>query len=82
MLISAALLALAQSVYGQSASGVVAASTSTFGSPTASSTRAAATWKISVGIDHKFTPDVTQALIGDLIEFDFMPLNHSVVRAE
>jgi plastocyanin len=82
--ISAALLALAQSIYGQTTTALVATTTSTFDSPatTASSSRPAATFKISVGIDHKFTPDITQALIGDLIEFDFMPLNHSVVRAE
>lgn len=77
LLSSVALLALAQSVYGQG-------TTTTFGSSTgtASTVRAVATYKISVGIDHKFSPDITQALIGDLIEFDFMPLNHSVVRAE
>ncbi|KAF2489414.1 hypothetical protein BU16DRAFT_421240, partial [Lophium mytilinum] len=32
--------------------------------------------------DHKFRPDVTQANVGDIIEFDFFPPNHSVVRAE
>jgi plastocyanin len=31
---------------------------------------------------HTFIPDVTQANVGDIIEFDFYPLNHSVVRAE
>lgn len=85
MLVSAALLALAQSVYGQTSSAFNAATaTSTFSQPsgTSSSVRSTATYKISVGIDHKFSPDITQALVGDLIEFDFMPLNHSVVRAE
>lgn len=37
---------------------------------------------ISVGIDHKFKPEVTQAEIGDVIDFQFFPPNHSVVRAE
>ncbi|TID20176.1 hypothetical protein E6O75_ATG07636 [Venturia nashicola] len=85
MLVSAALLALAQSVYGQTSSTFVAAtttSTSSQSSRTTSSVRPAETYKISVGVDHKFSPDITQALVGDLIEFDFMPLNHSVVRAE
>ena len=31
---------------------------------------------------HTFIPDVTLANVGDTIEFDFYPLNHSVVRAE
>lgn len=85
MLVFAALLALAQSVSGQISSSFVAATTtSTINRPsgTSLSVRPAATYKISVGIDHKFSPDITQALVGDLIEFDFMPLNHSVVRAE
>lgn len=84
MLVYAALLALAQSVYGQTSSAFVAATTSTFSQPseTSSTIRPAATYKISVGIDHKLSPDITQALVGDLIEFDFMPLNHSVVGAE
>lgn len=32
--------------------------------------------------DHKFEPDVTQALVGDFVKFQFYPNNHSVVRAE
>jgi plastocyanin len=80
MLIFAALFVLAHTVYGQTTATAVAASTLTSGSPTASST--ATTWKISVGNDFKFQPDVTQASVGDIIEFDFMPPNHSVVRAE
>ncbi|PVH96339.1 hypothetical protein DM02DRAFT_731289 [Periconia macrospinosa] len=51
-------------------------------SPTASSSSAARTHTISVGIDHKFKPEVTQTEPGDLIEFAFFPPNHSVVRAE
>lgn len=31
--------------------------------------------------DHTFVPDVTQAEVGDFIEFRFHPTNHSVVRA-
>ncbi|KAF2710145.1 hypothetical protein K504DRAFT_342636, partial [Pleomassaria siparia CBS 279.74] len=41
------------------------------------------THTISVGNgDHKFRPEITQAEIGDTIEFQFFPANHSVVRAE
>lgn len=85
MLVSVALFALAQSVSGQTSSSFVGtATTSKLSQPsgTSSSVRPAATYKISVGTDHKFSPDITQALVGDLIRFDFMPLNHSVVRAE
>lgn len=31
--------------------------------------------------DHVFEPDVTQAEVGDYVEFRFYPTNHSVVRA-
>jgi hypothetical protein len=31
---------------------------------------------------HTFKPDVTLANVGDVIEFDFFPTNHSVIRAE
>ncbi|KAF2877496.1 hypothetical protein BDV95DRAFT_535117 [Massariosphaeria phaeospora] len=52
-------------------------------SPTPTSTAPAQTHTIQVGNgDHKFKPDVTQAEIGDIIEFNFYPQNHSVVRAE
>lgn len=51
-------------------------------SPSATSSAPAQTHTISVGIDHKFKPDVTQAEIGDIINFQFFPPNHSVVRAE
>lgn len=51
-------------------------------SPSATSSALAQTHTISVGIDHKFKPEVTQAEAGDLIEFLFFPPNHSVVRAE
>jgi hypothetical protein len=30
---------------------------------------------------HTFIPDVTQAEVGDFVEFQFYPTNHSVVRA-
>ncbi|KAF2791343.1 hypothetical protein K505DRAFT_225615, partial [Melanomma pulvis-pyrius CBS 109.77] len=47
------------------------------------SSAAAQTHTITVGNgDHKFRPDVTLADIGDVIEFQFFPPNHSVVRAE
>lgn len=35
-------------------------------SPQATSSASAQTWTISVGIDHKFKPDVTQAQTGDV----------------
>ncbi|KAH7046670.1 hypothetical protein B0J12DRAFT_135285 [Macrophomina phaseolina] len=59
------------------------------GSPTAAqsasstSSPAVTTHTVLVGkADHKFEPDVTQALVGDMIKFQFYPKNHSVVRAE
>ncbi|EON67878.1 hypothetical protein W97_07375 [Coniosporium apollinis CBS 100218] len=55
-------------------SGVTAAS--------ATASSAAQTYTISVGIDHKYRPDVIQASAGDSVEFRFYPRNHSVVRAE
>ncbi|KAF2421189.1 hypothetical protein EJ08DRAFT_518941 [Tothia fuscella] len=42
----------------------------------------AQTYVVKVGINHQFQPEVIQALPGDTVKFDFMPLNHSVVRAE
>ncbi|KAF2146015.1 uncharacterized protein K452DRAFT_315280 [Aplosporella prunicola CBS 121167] len=32
--------------------------------------------------DHKVQPDVVQAAVGDMVQFNFYPANHSVVRAE
>ncbi|KAJ4291797.1 hypothetical protein N0V90_009692 [Kalmusia sp. IMI 367209] len=47
------------------------------------SSSAAQTFTVQVGNgDHKFKPDVIQAAIGDVVEFDFYPQNHSVARAE
>lgn len=41
------------------------------------------THTVRVGLlDHKIRPETTNAAIGDIIEFDFYPLNHSVVRSE
>ncbi|OAG03953.1 uncharacterized protein CC84DRAFT_1149715, partial [Paraphaeosphaeria sporulosa] len=41
------------------------------------------TYTVQVGNgDHKFKPDVIQAEVGDIVEFDFYPVNHSVIRAE
>ena len=41
------------------------------------------THTIQVGLlDHKMRPETTEAAVGDFVEFDFYPLNHSVVRAE
>jgi plastocyanin len=35
-----------------------------------------------VGNSNSFQPDTIKARVGDVVKFDFMPLNHSVVRAE
>lgn len=52
-------------------------------SGTATSSSAATTWTVSVGEgSNVFKPNVVQANIGDIIEFDFYPANHSVCRAE
>lgn len=41
------------------------------------------THTVEVGLlDHKMRPETTEAAVGDFIEFDFYPLNHSIVRAE
>lgn len=74
-MISAALLALAHFTFGQQ-------SAATSSTPTASTSSAVATYTISVGTNNQFQPDIVQTNVGDIIEFDFMPLNHSVVRAE
>jgi plastocyanin len=50
--------------------------------PTATASQPAQTHTISVGIDHKFKPEVILADVGDNIDFQFFPPNHSVVRAE
>ncbi|KAH7382595.1 hypothetical protein DE146DRAFT_760433 [Phaeosphaeria sp. MPI-PUGE-AT-0046c] len=56
-------------------------STSTIASSTISAP--AQTHTIQVGLaDHKFKPEVTEANVGDTVEFRFYPTNHSVVRAE
>ena len=51
--------------------------------PPSTTTRAAAsTFTVEVGKgDHAFRPDVIQAKMGDSVQFNFNPLNHSVVRA-
>ena len=50
---------------------------------TATASAAATTWTVKVGQgDHTFKPNILQADVGDIIEFDFFPPNHSVVRAE
>jgi plastocyanin len=52
-------------------------------SPSATTSSVQQTHTIAVGDGgNKFTPTITQAAVGDLIEFDFYPTNHSVVRAE
>jgi plastocyanin len=52
-------------------------------SATGTSTAAAATHTVEVGKGgHFFIPDVVQVNAGDIVQFDFFPTNHSVVRAE
>ncbi|KAF2824277.1 hypothetical protein CC86DRAFT_408377 [Ophiobolus disseminans] len=52
------------------------------GSSSLTSSALAQTHTIQVGLaDHKFKPDVTNAAVGDIVEFRFYPANHSVVRA-
>jgi len=57
---------------------------SSTGYPSATSTsKAAATHTVSVGDGgFLFSPNTTYANVGDVIQFDFYPTNHSVVRAE
>ena len=51
------------------------------GTTTASST--ATTWTVNVGVgSYAFNPNIAQANVGDVIQFDFYPENHSVTRAE
>ncbi|KAL2064767.1 hypothetical protein VTL71DRAFT_3906 [Oculimacula yallundae] len=54
-------------------------------SPSRSSTSSApaATHSVNVGaVLHQFTPASLTAKVGDIVEFRFYPLNHSVARAE
>lgn len=74
--VSLALLVLAQ------LNSVIAQGIATIGNSPSSTTRAAATIEVSVGLGNQFQPDVVQAVPGTVIKFIFMPLNHSVVRAE
>jgi plastocyanin len=57
---------------------------SSTGYPSATSTsKAAATHTVSVGDGgFFFSPNTTYANVGDVVQFDFYPTNHSVVRAE
>lgn len=72
---------------GTSTTATTAASSSpsptTLQSSTKTSSSATQTHTIQVGLlDHKMRPETTEAAVGDIIEFDFYPLNHSIVRAE
>ncbi|KAK7554681.1 hypothetical protein IWX47DRAFT_907143 [Phyllosticta citricarpa] len=69
------------SVTRSSASGQVVSVTRA-GAPSVTNS-AVTTHTILVGkLDHKFEPDVVQAPVGDIIQFQFYPVNHSIVRAE
>ncbi|KAI7789004.1 hypothetical protein LA080_005108 [Diaporthe eres] len=85
--IFAGLTAFATVVSAQSTEDSDSATSSTPASRTASatssSTSAANTIDVSVGAEgYKFTPQVTNASVGDIIRFRFYPTGHSVVRAE
>ncbi|EPE29278.1 Cupredoxin [Glarea lozoyensis ATCC 20868] len=50
---------------------------------TYSSSKPVTTTKVAVGANgHVFTPEVITAAVGDIIEFQFYPLNHSVARSD
>lgn len=52
------------------------------GASSSSTPAAVATFTVEVGKGgHAFRPDVVQAGVGDIVTFNFYPLNHSVVRA-
>lgn len=77
--VPATLTALVPRATSGSASGSASSSPS---SSSESSSSAAATYTVSVGrANHQFDPDVIQANVGDIVEFDFYPTNHSVIRA-
>ncbi|KAJ8117392.1 hypothetical protein OPT61_g1389 [Boeremia exigua] len=63
---------------------VVQGSSTSFQSPTTpTSGSTPQTHTIQVGLaDHKMRPETTKAAVGDIIEFNFYPVNHSIVRAE
>jgi plastocyanin len=58
-------------------------STQLTSTPSTVSSELAATFTVKVGEGgFIFRPDVVIANVGDYVEFDFYPQNHSVVRAE
>jgi plastocyanin len=61
---------------------LAAAQSSTSSQSSSTTTKAAATYTVTVGNGHQFRPDVIQGRVGDIVKFEFVPLNHSVVRAE
>lgn len=80
---------LAQDASPADSSTTTAATASSSPSPTSlppsnsASSSASQTHTIQVGLlDHKIRPETTEAAIGDIVEFNFYPLNHSIVRAE
>ncbi|KAF2113463.1 hypothetical protein BDV96DRAFT_689015 [Lophiotrema nucula] len=81
-----ALLSLSAVGYGQTAERVSTTATTTARPSTTATTTSPASAKthtVQVGKgDHTFKPDVTKADVGDIVEFQFFPANHSVVRAE
>ncbi|KAL2351036.1 hypothetical protein BJ546DRAFT_954474 [Cryomyces antarcticus] len=87
---SAALFAfvgLAQVRLVASAQATSASPSSSFWTATATATAttssAVQTHTITVGKgDNKFVPDVVLANVGDIIQYQFFPPNHSVARAE
>lgn len=58
-------------------------SPTTLQSSIATNSAGSQTHTIQVGLlDHKMRPETTEAAVGEIIEFNFYPLNHSIVRAE
>ncbi|KAK4968189.1 hypothetical protein LTR66_011830 [Elasticomyces elasticus] len=65
------------------ASSQTTSSSGSLGTATATTSSAVQTHTITVAKgDHKYVPDVVQAKVGDIIQFQFFPQNHSVARAE
>lgn len=73
--------ASAQSSYTSAASSAQQ-SRSLADAVTSTSTAPSTTYTVTVGrIPFAFAPDTIIANVGDVVEWDFYPLNHSVVRA-
>ncbi|KAK4915856.1 hypothetical protein LTR28_013499, partial [Elasticomyces elasticus] len=81
---TAALFAVVGLIQLQSVvSSQTTSSSGSLGTATATTSSAVQTHTITVGKgDNKFVPDVVLANVGDIIQYQFFPPNHSVARAE